>query len=156
MIAIRINQTFPMYFPNHYYNRNNPADQQKLYECVTLLWRMSIASLNHEINENGGYYCAVFRFPNHINCTVLDVFQMNDDEPYILIRQAINRGIIVPYNGGFQVQGFQYRFLDDHVDIIPDNMDRKFLLGQIANNEIRNRWIGHDVVHNGTNPVKYV
>lgn len=145
MLGIKINRSFPQYFPNRLYDSANPDHQQKLYECTTQQWVLRAERLK---SEGIKYYCAVYQG------IILDVFELDADKPYLSMADAVNHKLITRLpDGRDKIAGFHHRLLaKDEID-----PKRVMLFGHPAPTEIRNRYQDTKVLdNNGQNSIMYL
>lgn len=132
MLGIKINASFPKYFPNLLYDSEDKEHQQKLYECTTLQWKVSIERLE---NDKIDYYCAIYKGQ------ILEVFALNRTS-IMRMNEAVDKGLITLRNNHYIVTDFNHRVIG--VDEFEAN--RVYLFGRIAPDNIRELYLSKKVI----------
>jgi mRNA-degrading endonuclease RelE of RelBE toxin-antitoxin system len=85
--------------------------------------------------NNIKFYCALYKG------IILDVFELDNTKPWMRIREAVRKGIIIPDKEGYRIKGFNYRIISSS----EFDESRVFLFGHLAH-EIREPYLGKKVI----------
>ena len=134
MIAVCVNQSVELFFDGIPYNRDDTSHQQLMDECALLQWPAKQA-LQH-IQENGYYYCAVYR------TRIVEVYEMDRDKPFITMTEAIDQGLIKRKGNNWEIKGFarEIGMLDNgNEKLYPERL--YFLNSRRAPENVARQWI---------------